>query len=268
MCRCFLCFHEFNISTNSKFLPMIASLPMYLRPELVDAHDTYWALINKNLRAHNISAPDRLSSPSDIYASWIDPDLILSQTCGMPYRNYLHSKVQLVGTPDFNITGCEPGYYRSAIIVRNSDTDKTPVEFKDATLAFNSTDSQSGYAAAFSFFKKHGFWFAKRYTSEAHLASALAVAEGRADIAAIDAVTWRLILAYESFSEELSVLDWTDPTPGLPYITAIGHDKRRVFESVSAAIDALPLDTKNLLGIHGLIEIEAAEYLRVSNPDE
>ncbi len=268
MCRCFLCFHDFNISSYSNTLPMIASLPMYLRPELVDAHNIYWALIYKHLKTHNINAPEGLSTPSDTYASWTDPGLVLSQTCGMPYRNSLHGKVQLVGTPDFNITGCAPGYYRSAVVVRQSDSDKALIDFKHSTFAFNSKDSQSGYAAAFSFFKKHGLWFNKQYRSEAHLASALAVAEGRADITAIDAVSWRLMLAYESFSEELHVIDWTEPTPGLPYITAMGIDKRKVFESVSAAIEELPTDTKHLLGIHGLIEIDAGEYLRVGNPDE
>jgi len=33
---------------------MIASLPMYDRPELVDAHDSYWRLINRQLAEQGI----------------------------------------------------------------------------------------------------------------------------------------------------------------------------------------------------------------------
>ena len=246
---------------------MKASLPMYMRPELIDDHNVYWSLINQNLTQHAITSATELEHPSDLGAFCLDKNLLLTQTCGMPYRNSLHGKVQLVGTPDFKVYGCEPGYYRSAIVVRAEEGDKALSSFKDGVLALNSTTSQSGYSAAYWHCRAHGFWFDKTLTSGGHQASAMAVAEGKADIAAIDAVTWRLLCSYEPFTSQLTALDWTEPTPGLPYITSNNHDPNKIFQAISAAIDALPEQTKERLGIHSLIRFTAEDYLSVKNPD-
>ena len=79
---------------------------MYDRPELRDAHDRLWATIRGNLGY----GPESLSSPTDMASFWQSDDLLFGQTCGMPYRTFLHDRVQLVGTPDYGIEGCPPGY--------------------------------------------------------------------------------------------------------------------------------------------------------------
>lgn len=245
---------------------MIASLMMYQRPELAAAHDRYWALIAANLREAGIDAPDALSQDAEEFSVWRHPQLVLSQTCGMPYRLWLHDAVSLVGTPDFGVTGCAPGYYRSAMIIRTDDPRDTLDAFKDARFAYNQTFSQSGYAAAFAHFQTHGFFFKNRLHTEQHLDSARAVAEGRADIASLDAVTWRNIVAFEPFAPTLRVLDWTAPTPGLPLITAKDRDVDVVFTAVQSAITALSPDDATLLGIKGIVRIAQEDYLRVPNP--
>ena len=245
---------------------MIADLPMYQRPELVDAHNNYWSLIHQQMAKLGIKSPEQLSPQSDMANSWLHPKLLLSQTCGMPYRNSLHGKVQIVGTPDFQVDGCPAGYYCSAIVVRRQDVKKEPAEFEKATFAFNSEQSQSGYSAAYWHIKPHGFWFSNKMQSNSHAASAKAVADGSADIAAIDAVTWRLISRYEKFTDRLAVLGWTQPTPGLPYITASANDRQQIFESIASAIDKLSTTDRSLLGIQSLVYIPAADYLSVPNP--
>ena len=69
---------------------MIASLQMYKRPELVEAHARFWSLINQNLMELGINAPRELNQDKEVMEVWTDPDLVLSQTCGMPYRKFLH----------------------------------------------------------------------------------------------------------------------------------------------------------------------------------
>ena len=95
---------------------MIAALPMYDRPETAAATDRYWGLIRDGLRAREIEAPDDLTRTDDLWTLWQSPDLVLAQTCGLPFRARLHGQVQLVGTPDFGLPGCAPGYYNSVII--------------------------------------------------------------------------------------------------------------------------------------------------------
>lgn len=241
---------------------------MYLRPETIDAHHSYYSLIRKHLTARGIESPETFTQPEHLYSDWESPQLFLSQTCGMPYRVTLHGKVQLIGTPDLQLEGCSPGYYRSAMVVRHDDADKDLTDFKESVFIFNSDDSQSGYATAYQLTQKHGFWFQHRIPSGSHRESAFAVAEGRADIAAIDAMTWRMLTAYETYTEKLSIIGWTEPTPGLPYITSLSNDADSMYDAISAAIDKLPSDVRAQLHIHSLVKISADDYLAVSNPPE
>lgn len=247
---------------------MIANLMMYQRPQLVEAHARYWALIRKQLADAGMDSPETLSQDAEEFFVWKHSDLVLSQTCGMPYRTWLHDKVQLVGTPDYGLAGCPAGYYRSAIVVRADDTRTDVSAFKDAVFAYNQTFSQSGYAAPFWHLLPGGFWFENRLHTEQHLESARAVAAGRADIASLDAVTWRNIEAFEPFARDLRVLTWTEPTPGLPLITALGNDANLIFKAVKGAIAELDAQDKSLLGIRGIVKISKQDYLNVRNPGD
>ncbi|MGB0440741.1 MAG: PhnD/SsuA/transferrin family substrate-binding protein, partial [Paracoccaceae bacterium] len=104
--------------------------------------------------------------------------------------------------------------------------------------------------------------------SGGHLASARRVATGQAEIAALDAVTWRLIQRHEGFAADLRVLSWTEPTPGLPYIAALGVDQPAMFDALKTAIAALEPDDRDALGIHDLIAIAPQDYLAVPNPPD
>lgn len=245
---------------------MIANLMMYQRPELAGAHDRYWQLIREGLQSEGIDSPEALSQDAEEFFVWKHPELVLSQTCGMPYRTWLHDKVELVGTPDFGIAGCPDGYYRSALVVR-ADDPRTDVEtFRDAMFAYNQTFSQSGYAAPYWHLAPLGFWFENRLQTEQHLKSAKAVADGRADIASLDAVSWRNIENYEPFAQKLRVLDWTTPTPGLPLITARGQNRAAIYTAVERAIAKLEDEDRSYLGIKGIAQIPKDTYLAVPNP--
>lgn len=246
---------------------MIANLMMYQRPQLVEAHARFWQVIRKNLGLAGMDSPQTLSQDAEEFFVWNHPDLVLSQTCGMPYRTWLHDKVQLVGTPDYGLDGCPAGYYRSAIVVRADDPRADIAAFKDATFAYNQTFSQSGFAAPFWHVKPKGFWFENRLHVEQHLEAARAVATGRADIASLDAVTWRNIETYEPFATGLRVLEWTKPTPGLPLITALSSDADLILTAVAGAIEELDAQSRSQLGIKGIVRIPKENYMEVRNPD-
>lgn len=247
---------------------MIASLMMYARPELSGPNDRYWARIRSELDQRGIKAPETLANDRDMMEVWAAPELVLSQTCGMPYRLWLHDRVQLVGTPDFGLSGCQPGYYNSAIVVRANDERTVLADYAGARLAFNQTHSQSGFAAAFAHAKAAGFWFSNRVQSHGHVASAQMVASGKADIAAIDGVTWRLIQKYDASAQNLRVLEYTTPTPGLPYITAMTADADATRAAIIAAIGGLSEDDRAALGLRGLVSIPKEAYLAVPNPPD
>lgn len=245
---------------------MIASLPMYDRPELRAETDRYWALIRKELEARGIDAPVALRrGDAVLMPQWEDPALVLSQTCGFPYRARLHGRVQLVGTPDFGNEGCPVGYYRSVLIARADDPRSGFAEFDGARLAYNDGLSQSGWAAPVNHAAARGIRVAPGVETGSHRASVVAVAEGRADLAAVDALTWSLISEFDDVSA-VRVVGATDPTPALPYVTAMGQDAAAIFDAVSGAIAALPAPDRARLRLRGIVRIPAADYLAVPIP--
>ena len=248
-------------------MPVIASLPMYTRPELDDTIAHFWDLIRKNLNDKGISAPKNLAQDAEDLSSWLNPSLVLSQTCGMPYRNFLHGKVQLVGTLDYNLIDCPPGHYFSVMVVRKNDVRLTLKNYDKATFAYNMETSQSGFAAPLNHAIPHGISFPNRVETLGHLKSAEMVASGQADIAAIDAVTWMLIERYEAFASKLRVLERTTPnTPALPLITSLTIDSNMIYDAVKKAIKELPTDMRDAMLLKGIVKISPSNYLNVSNP--
>lgn len=242
---------------------MIASLPMYDWPELRAQTDLYWSAIRREL-GHG---PERLSRDiPDPLAHWRAPDLLLSQTCGMPYRTALHADVALVGTPDFGLPGCPPGHYCSVLVVREDDDRRQLSEFASEIFAYNEGGSQSGWAAPCTHAAARGLRLQRPLATGAHRASIRAVASGRAAMAAIDAVTWELALRHEPAARRLRVLERTAPTPGLPYITALRHDPAPLAAATLRAIDGLDPATREALMLRGLVAIPPAAYLAVPTP--
>ena len=247
---------------------MIASLGMYDRPETAAAQDRLWAGIRDGLRAEGIAAPDALTRDAHAYwDAWTSPDLVFSQTCGFPVRARLHDKVTLIGTPDYGLPGCPPGHYNSVFVARRTDPRRSLAEFSGSRFAYNEDLSQSGWAAPQNHAAAHGLHFPPSLQTGGHRLSALAVAESRADIAAIDALTWQLLTKYEAFASDLHEIARTEPpTPVLPYITAKGADAAVFFRITAAAIAALSPADRATLHLKGLIAIPASDYLSVPTP--
>jgi len=245
---------------------MIASLPMYDWPEVRAETDKFWVLIRDAFRDAGIPAPDQLSRTAEISQQWHADDLLLSQTCGLPYRLRLHDKVKLVGVPDHRLPDTLPGHYYSVVIVRAAVAGDLQ-DFRNAKLAYNAGDSQSGWAAPQLLATAHGFQFQNTVSSGAHRDSARAVATGHADIAALDVNSWHLVQRFmPEIAGRLRVLTNTAATPALPYICAPMHSATLASGAIRSAIVALDRPSREALGIHGIVPIKDDEYLRLPTP--
>jgi ABC-type phosphate/phosphonate transport system substrate-binding protein len=246
---------------------MIASLPMYDLPPFQAANDRLWAGIRDRMRAKNLPAPEALTRGAEtLWPQWESPDLILSQTCGMPYRTRLHGHVTLIGTPDFGVEGCPPGYYRSVFIAHKDDPRQSLSAFSGSEMAYNEDVSQSGWAAPLNHAKAAHIALKPSLKTGGHMLSLQAVAEGRAPLASLDAVTFRLLQTFHPQAADIKVIGQTDPTPGLPLIAAKGANAPLLFTIIAEAIAAMPPEDKALTGLRGLIAIAAQDYLNVPTP--
>lgn len=187
------------------------------------ANDALWSVLADALQAAGIPAPPALDRRPDHAAIWTEPGLLLSQTCGYPYATRLRGRVRLVATPVYRAEGCEGPRYRSVLLVREDDPARDLAGLRGRRVALNAEDSQSGYnalRAAVAPLANKGRFFAGTVTTGAHKASIRAVAEGEADLCAVDCVTWGLIRHHEPAAVAgLRRLGWTAAAPGLPLIT-------------------------------------------------
>ena len=227
------------------------------------AHDRFWTLIRSGLD----HGPERLDRTYDIWEQWLSPDLVMSQTCGLPFRARLHDKVRLIGTPDYGLPGCPPGHYNSVLLVRVDNDASVLSELVHPRLAYNEPLSQSGWAAPYAHFHALGQSFEVGAQTGAHAASARAVAEGKADVAAVDALTWAM-LERESpvLFNTLRIIDRTAPTPGLPYITALTRDPAPIALAIDQAITSLDQTDRDILHLKALIRMPAKAYLDLPIP--
>ena len=249
---------------------MIASLPMYDRPETRAANERLWAgvrdevrLLWKDVPDVAIKPPVSLEHDGDVWRHWRAPDLFLSQTCGLPYATELYEKVTLLGTPDYGLPGCPPGHYNSVLVTRPSE-DR---DWSELTLAINSACSQSGFGAPMNHAARLGTRFGGVLETGAHRNSATAIAEGRADIAAIDAHTWRMITRWDTVADALVEVGRTEPTPGLPLITALRERTDDIHFALSHHLSTLSDADRDVLGIKGLTFISRDKYLAVPVPE-
>ena len=237
--------------------PSTMTLPMYDWPEIESATKRFTTELCGSLNEAGFTAVSQPSAPTDLMAHWQQPDLLLSQTCGLPYSRILHDRVGLVGTPSYDIPS-SAGQYHSVLIVPAHADINTLADLQNRRWAINDLASQSGFAAPLLAFQGSGHSLAASLTrviTGSHRRSIHAVANGQADVAAIDAVTWALACRHEPLTERVRVLGRTAQTPGLPMISALTapealHRLHRAVVDAMASLDESTRDALLLLGFN------------------
>ena len=167
----------------------------------------------------------------ELLAHWQSDSLLLSQACGYPLVTRL-PEVQTVGCFHYTAPGCEGIRYRSLLVVRQSDRDKTLADFRSSRAVCNAPDSHSGYNVFMQMvapLARSGTFFREVTFSGSHRQSLVAIGEGRADIAAIDCVTFALLQRHAPrLISELAVIGASPAVPGLPLITARNTPPSRI----------------------------------------
>ena len=160
-----------------------------------------------------------------------DPDLVLTQVCGFPFQHQLRGPWVVLATPSFRqLADVPPGHYRSVLIAGRDDV-RTLDELRCGVVAVSESMSQSGHHALLQHLSRSGLMPQKPaqvLATGAHARSVRAVAEGEAQLAAIDAVTFHLLSQAEpKICQRVRVLDKTEAAPGLPIIVRREFASRR-----------------------------------------
>lgn len=243
---------------------------MYVAPlVVVEAQRDLWAFLRERLREAGFEGvPHALDETLAHHEAWRDPRLLLAQTCGFPFVKHLRGRVRLVATPVYEAPGCEGPTMVSVIVVRAGDAPESLAACRGLRVAINEPGSNSGYnllRAAVAPHVEGRPFFAAVVETGGHLASIEAVRQGKADLAAIDCITFDLLRRHAPERiEGLHILAETPSGPNLPFITrlATSDDELALLRSaLQAAITAPKLkEARAILGLKDLVFLEDAAY--------
>ena len=207
---------------------MIAGLPMYDEGHARGANDALWRRWSQALDARGISAPEELERPRDLESLWSDPELLVAQICSLPCVLHMEAAVRIFAFPGYSAPGCGKGRYSSHIVVRKDSPGEDLSEFAGAVFAVNDPHSQSGHTAMVMELVRQGLpmpFFREARVSGAHRESVRMVAEGTADVAAIDCTSFRHFQANGNPQvDQVRIIGRTPAAPAPPFITSANRE--------------------------------------------
>jgi ABC-type phosphate/phosphonate transport system substrate-binding protein len=244
----------------------IAALPMYNVTPALAAAWREW--LNDVLRiarpACRIVEPDE-----ELHGFWRRPNVLLSQTCGYPLMHGLHEHMQVIATPHFDAPGCEGADYSSVLVTRAQAPFDSLAACRGARAAYNQDDSNSGMNvfrhAVAPLARDHAFFSAILRTGS-HLGSLRAVADNRADLAAIDCVTFAFVCdELPELAQQVRQIGVTAASPGLPLIASRLVPAATV-ETLRAALNEVQLaqpERARRLRLKGFSVLPLTDYERI-----
>ncbi|MFJ5257385.1 phosphate/phosphite/phosphonate ABC transporter substrate-binding protein [Pseudomonas sp. NPDC088414] len=236
-------------------------LLMYTAPEPIRAANERWiARILEHLGHSRLNAAS-LSLPE----LWLSPDLLLTQTCGYPLMTLLRDQVRIVGRPRYELPDASAGNHCSLILSRADDARKTLADFRGSRGVINSEDSNSGMNLLRQRLAPlhRGQFFAMVGISGAHRESLRWLREARADLAAIDSVTYAYLAQHAPQEVSgLRVVARSAFSPTLPFITvatATDEQIEQLRRVMNQALGELP-DVAQILGLPEVLPASDSDY--------
>ena len=240
---------------------LLASLPMYDFPELVEHTDALWHEIARQLVLRGVlDVPTDVVRPTgSLHDHWTNPALLLSHTCGYPLVRDLTGDQHVLGS--FAVASgsvARPGWYRSVLVCRADDQRASAsgvAGFDGAALAVNDAGSLSGWVSLGVALADAGVRPGPITFTGAHAFSVEAVRSGGADLASIDAHSFSLFSVHRpSAVVGIRVIGHGPEVAMTPLITAYGDLVPVLREAVVEALDAISPATRKALQITGFVE--------------
>lgn len=199
-------------------------LGMYDLPELKDDRDRLWAALAHRLEAAGVAGvPPTLERTEALVELWRDPDLLLGECCGYPLMTLLKGGPEVVATTVHAAPGCRGPRHRSRLVVPRAAPARRLADCRGLRVAINDWHSNTGMNLL-----RHAVaplaggrpFFADVVVTGSHAGSLAAVGAGRADLAAIDCVTFALLdRERPELTRAVRAIGSTALSPQLPVIS-------------------------------------------------
>ena len=204
------------------------------------------------------------------------PGLWFGHTCGYPLISYQYETLSPFCVPLFDVPGTEGRLYSSRIIVGADALIDSLEQCRGRVAAINNPDSNSGMNVlrhAVAQIHDAGAFFARVRTSGGHLNSVEAVARGFADVAAIDCVSYQLILDWKpAVAERVRVIADSVQTTGLPLVMShalfADTDVDTIVTNLNGALAECSAEVCSRLHLTGFDRVELSDYQNVIDAEQ
>lgn len=216
-----------------------AQLLMYVAPHQIERANEQWLV--GILERLNLSR--RNADHLDLHSLWLAPELLVTQTCGYPLMTQLRGQVRVIGRPRYELPHSSQGEHCSLLLARDDNPATQLDAFYDSRGVINGHDSNSGMnllRERLAPLQRDGRFFASVGISGAHRESLRWLRENRADLSAIDSVTYDYLARFAPQEVAgLRVVTRSAPSPTLPYIGPLGLSDEQVAQIRQAMNQAL-----------------------------
>jgi len=241
---------------------------MYDWPETEQALNRLWYTIQRKLNSSEIIAPKFLER--QVITAEKRRDLMLGQVCGWPLVNLYDKCYVPFAKIQYDIQDCDPGEYNSVYIGQS----KKDIRFLEShsdlleadKIAVNSEDSQSGFQV-FSEITglpaEVSIVESNRIITNSHRKSIESVALGKAQIAAVDTVSFELARKFDpEVVQNVSILGRSISRPAPPLVTATRFSGiiPALLEAIAFGVYNLSDEDKEILMIKGLLPARRTDY--------
>ena len=239
-----------------------AELLMYVAPAPIEQANQQWiARILDHLGMGRLDA-----AHLDLHSLWLAPELLLTQTCGYPLMTQLRGQVRVIGRPRYELPHSSQGEHCSLLLTRDDNARFTLSDFYNSRGVINGHDSNSGMnllRERLAPLQRDGRFFASVAISGAHRESLRWLREDRADLAAIDSVTYDYLARFAPQEVAgLRIVSRSAPSPTLPYIGPLGLSDEQVIQlrqAMNQALQDLP-QVAETLGLQAVLPASEDDY--------
>lgn len=252
------------------------SLPMYDFPEVASSTARMVDALVVTFGAEGLEASAAGGLPTahhDLMAYWSGPEMLISQSCGLPFVEDLAAVTHCVGTFRWSGVSDERGWYRTVIVVAPGSGARNLADLAGARPAVSNTQSLSGWCSlgvAVAGVTDRADFLRPTVLTGSHAGSLAALQSGDADVASIDPGTYQLLARHRPAAvaglRQVGEGPWVPATPlVVPRSLPVPIERSRSI--VTGALNSAGLaDSRAEIGIDSFVVVPDEEYLAAIPP--
>jgi ABC-type phosphate/phosphonate transport system substrate-binding protein len=243
---------------------------MYDGGELTSANDQLWSVIAERLRAYGVrGVPPALDRDRALDDLWSSGRLLLGQICGYPFAARFRDRLRVLAAPQYAAPGCAGATHRSYLVVHTRSGARDLSALRGARAVINDDESMTGrhlLGDAVHDCSDARPFFDRVVVSGSHARSLAMVADGAADVAAVDCVSYtHLARTAPEIADRTRVLHRTVATPTLPLVISQECGESTALLVARAVADAFDdprtKEPRHRLRLVRIVPVDADVYL-------